>query len=152
LLGELNDAARELHGDARNSFSAAVAREQKELAAAAAALLARIETAARLGHVTPPKADEFRRAAGLLADGKTVEALTEMVRLAVKLDEIAAEFEKWANARTDVKEAARHLALWQDDLRDRFRKAPGANPANFKAEQSALRAAAAVLKIPPGNG
>jgi hypothetical protein len=153
---DLNAAARTLHADARANLLGWVAAEQKALAERAVALLTRVETAARLASVTLPKAEAFHRVAKLLGDGKTVEALTEMAGVAQSLDPVATTFEKWAADRADAKVAVRHLALWQDDLRSRFRAAkfdalPDARKDQFRAEQAALVATVGAMKLPPGD-
>jgi hypothetical protein len=159
---DLNEAVNELHATARDRFFAAVTAEQKKLAAGAAGLLARVETAARLANATLPRAEDFRQASELVSEGKHVEALTELARLAAALEAVAATFDRWAADRADSKGAARQLALWQEDLRSRFRAATGGNAANFAtlpaatraklaAEQAAIHAAAAKLRVPPDS-
>jgi hypothetical protein len=158
LLRDLDAAARGLSAETRRELVEGLSRLQSALAAKAAGLLARTETAARLARVAVPKPDEFRRPAELIAAGKTAEALTEMERLAQSLDAVAVEFEKWAAERADPKLAARQLARWQDDLRTRFaaatkatafRTLPDSVRAGFKLEQQAIHRSAERLKLTP---
>jgi hypothetical protein len=162
MVRDLDAAVKQLDADTRNGLLAAITADQVALATTAAALLSKIETAARLAQVAPPKADHFTRVSKLIAAGKTVEALTELEALARGLDETAAGFEKWATDRTDLKAAARQLALWQDDLGVRFRTATAGNSASFdtlpaatksafRTEQAAIRAAVGAMKLPPGD-
>ncbi|MCE9565245.1 MAG: hypothetical protein K8U57_24700 [Planctomycetes bacterium] len=162
MIHEFNDAVQKFQADAKSQAFAAITTDQKVLAANAVVLLARIETAARLANVVLPKAEEFRRVAELVADGKNVEALVEMAQLTLALDAVAATFDKLATDRLDSKAAARQLTLWQDDLRTRFRTATAANPANFatlpaatqasfRTEQAAIKAAATALRVPAGE-
>jgi hypothetical protein len=157
----LNEAAAQLRATARAGLLEATTAGGAALAADAAVRLARAETAARLAGVTLPAADGFRRASDLLAAGDTFAALTEMEGLAQGLDAAAEALGKWAAGRADPKVAARHLALWQDDLLARFRKETGGNAARFsalpagardavRAEVAALREAVAGLRLPPG--
>jgi hypothetical protein len=161
LLRELDAATRDLTTDVRRELVEGLGRLQYALAAKAAGLLARTETAARLARVALPKPDEFRRPAELIAAGKTAEALTEMERLAQSLDAVAVEFEKWAAERADPKLAAKQLARWQDDLRTRFaaatkgtafRALPDSVRAAFKLEQQAILRSAERLNLPPDEG
>jgi hypothetical protein len=159
---DLNAAANEFHATAKERAFAAIVADQKELAAAAEDALARVGTAARLAGTTLPKPEEFTRVAGLIADGKNVDALVVLAQLAAALDAAAATFEKWAAERGDSKAAARHLALWQADLRARFRAATGGTPsafgallpevrAAFRTEQAAVRTATVALRVAPGE-
>src|SRR5439155_1911672 len=116
--------------------------------------------AARLAGVAPPRPDGFLRVAELAAAGKTVEALAEIEQHALALGRLAAAFEKWAAERADPKFAAKQLALWQDDLLDRFRaatkgttfdKLPDDAKAAFRAEQKALADAVEALSLPPDD-
>ena len=160
LLHDLDAAARDLTAETRRELAEGLSRLQYALAAKAAGLLARIETAGRLAHVGLPKADDFHEPAELVTAGKTAEALTAMERLAQALDGVAAEFEKWAAERADPKAAAKHLARWQDDLRTRFaaatkgvayRTLPDGVRAAFKLEQQAILRSAKRLHLPPGE-
>ncbi|WP_439625564.1 hypothetical protein, partial [Gemmata sp.] len=159
---DLSAAANEFHATAKERAFAAVLADQKDLAAAAGDVLARAGTAARLAGTTLPKPEEFTRVAGLIADGKNVDALVALAQLAAALDAAAATFDAWAAERADSKAAARHLALWQADLRARFRAATGGTPAAFGAlppearaalrtEQAAVRTAALALRVAPGE-
>ncbi len=163
MIHELNDAAREFQANAQELVFGSIIADQKALAASAEGVLARLDTAARLAKITPPKAEDFRRVAELVADGKNVDALVGMAQLAQALDAIATTFEKHATDRLDSKVAARQLALWQDDLRNRFRVATAANPGNFatlpaatrasfRTEQAAIRSATGALRVSPGAG
>ncbi|MBA4063603.1 MAG: hypothetical protein C0501_07800 [Isosphaera sp.] len=158
----LNEAAGQLRAAARAGLTEAVTTGGAVLAADAAVLLARVETAARLAGVTLPPPGGFRRAAELIAAGDTFAALTELEGLAQSLDAAAAAFGKWAAGRADPKVAARHLALWQADILTRFRKETGGNAARFatlpaeardavRAEAAAVREAVAGLRLPPGT-
>jgi hypothetical protein len=162
MVRELNTAATQLHADARAFLLMAATAEQKALAAKAAALLVRVETAARLANVALPKAAEFDAVTDQLAAGRSTEALVEMVLRAGALEPVASTFEKWAADRVDPKVAAKHLALWQDDLRARFRTLTAGNSANyaalqavtkdaFRTEQAAIRKAAGSLQLPAGD-
>ncbi len=162
MVHNANVAAKQLQADVRAELLALITAEQKALATKAAALLAKIETAARLANVVPPKPEAFQTIAGLVGEGKSIPALTEMARQAASLDAVAATFEKWATDRADTKIATRHLILWQDDLRNRFRTATAGNAANFatlpaatkaafRTEQTAIRSAVAELPLPPSE-
>ncbi|MBA4187115.1 MAG: hypothetical protein C0467_03770 [Planctomycetaceae bacterium] len=162
MIRDLNIAAREFHDTIKERIFAAITADQKGLATDAVALLSRVETAARLANAALPKAEEFRRVSDLIADGKNVDALVGMAQLAISLDSVATTFDRFANDRLDSKVGARHLALWQDDLRTRFRMTTGGNTVNFatlpagtkaafRNEQSAIRAATQELRVSPGE-
>ena len=162
MLRELNTAAMRLHVDTRVRLLSTFIDEQKALLVRAIALRTRVETAARLAKVSLPALDQVRAIADFLAGGKTLDALREMVVLASALESVAASFEKWASDRSEARTAARHIALWQDDLRNRFRAATGGNAASFdtlaaatkdefRNEQASIRSAVASLGLPPGN-
>jgi len=157
---ELNTNVRRLHAETRAGLVADLVTRQNALSTQASALLARIEVAARLANVTLPKAEEFRLVPELISAEKNLAALTEMARLALGLDAVAAAFEKSATDRADTRVAARQLGQWQDDLRTRFANATAGKAANFPslpapvrtaflAEQAALRSAVAALPLPP---
>ena len=157
MLRELDAAARQLNADFRRTLLDGIAGAQTCAADQAAALLARIETAARLAGVAPPRADAFRKVAHLLRQDKPVEALVELEKLAAALDHAAEAFEKWELDRKDAKAAARQLAQWQDDLRSRVLAATKATPleqlpdpvkAALRAEQRAILEAAEALRLP----
>ncbi|HVL11358.1 MAG TPA: hypothetical protein VM529_02250 [Gemmata sp.] len=158
-IGSLNAAAQRLHADTRAKLLGWVARGQETLADRAEGLVTRVETAARLAGTQLPKRDRFRKVPELLTRGRTLDALTEMAGLAQALDVVAGTFDKWATDRGDTKTAVRHLALWQGDLHDRFRAAtagaegalPGAEKARLCEEQTALAAAFAAVRLPPGR-
>ncbi len=155
---ELDAAAKQTTAEARAALVAAVTRDQAAVAKRAAALFAKLEIAARLVGVAPPRPDDFRRITDLAAAGKTVDALAEIERHAMTLDRLAAAFEKWAAERADPKLAAKQLAAWQDDLLSRVRAAapaggfavlPDATKDALRAEQKALAAAVEALVLPP---
>lgn len=159
-LRELDAAAKQTTADARAVLVAAIAREQDAVAKRAAALFADLDTAARLAGAALPQPGDFHRVAELAAAGKTVDALAELEGHAIKLDRLAATFEKWAAERTDPKGAARQLALWQGDLAARFRAVekaggfaalPDEARAALRAEQKALAAATEALAFPPDD-
>jgi hypothetical protein len=160
LIRDLDAAAKRLELDARQLLFRQVAGEQGMLVSLATVLFAKAETAARLAGTDLPKIVQFTRVADLLGEGKTVAALTEMEERAQNLDAIAATLEKWAADYRDPKAAARKLALWQEDLRGRFRTATKNNAASFETlpeatkiafqrEQIAVRLAVMVLRMPP---
>lgn len=155
-VGDLDSAAARLAAGVRRGVLARLAREQRQTAARAAGDLARVDTAARLARVALPSAGEFRRAAGLIADDRLVDALVELEGLALALDRAAGAFD--AAADRDPKAAARRLAGWQDDLSARFAAATKAVPfaglpdgvkERFRAEQRAALAAVLDLHLPP---
>lgn len=157
LLRDLNAATRELHAGARSQLASSILGEQRALAARAAQLLAKIDTATRLAQFKPPEPKEFAAIGELVAAGKNTDAMTAMEQQARVLDSWAAVFEKWAADRTDARVAARQLAMWQEDVWVRFRTAAadaGTLPralAGFRTEQAALRGAVAALRVPPGD-
>ncbi|MDB5310991.1 MAG: hypothetical protein JWO38_5193 [Gemmataceae bacterium] len=161
LIRDLDAASDRLAADLRRSLLDQLAREQSGFAGRAAGFLARLDTAARLAGVAPPKPDDFRRVADLLAQDRLVDALTELEQLAQALDRTAGEFEKWAGERQDPKAAARQIARWQDDLRTRFEAATRDTPFEklpqpikgaFGAEQLAVLRAVERLKLSPDAG
>jgi hypothetical protein len=154
---DLDTAADRLAAEVRRGLLVRLARVQGQTADRAAAVLARAETAARLGRVTLPPAAEFRQAAGLIADGKLVDALVELESLARSLDRAAGVFDALADERADAKVAARQLTAWQEDLHARFIAATKAVPfaglpdpvkEAFRAEQRAVLLAAGRLPLP----
>ena len=158
LLRDLDTAAKQTATDARTALIAAIARDQDAVGKRAAALMAKLDTAARLAGLAPLRPDDFRRVAALAAAGKTIEAVAELEKQALALVRIAEAFEKWEAARADPKFAAKQFALWQDDLLARFRavtqvttfdKLPDATKTRLRAEQKALHAAAVALVLPP---
>ena len=157
LLRDLDAAAKQLTAEFRTSLLDALADTQARGADQAASLLARIETAARLAGVTPPRPEDFRRVTELLRQDKAVEALIELEKLAQALDRTAEAFEKWELDRRDAKVAAKQLAQWQDDLRTRYLAATKATPfeqwaepakAAFRAEQRAILRTTELLRLP----
>src|SRR5439155_6129417 len=120
---DLDVAARGLTDETRKGLLARAGEAQAENTVAAAALLARIDSAARLAGIAPPRPEDFRRVSDLIAQDKLVEALIELEKLAADLDRLAVEFDKWAADRADAKHAANQLAAWQDDLRSRVQAA-----------------------------
>lgn len=161
LVHDLATASDRLSADVRRGLLDKLAQAQTASADRATEILVRIDTAARVAGVTPPRSEEFRRAADMLTADKIVDALTELEKLAQALDRTAAEFDRLASERTDPKLAARQLARWQADLRDRFITATKetpfdqlADPAKtaFRSEQSAMLRSAERLKFPPDSG
>lgn len=155
---DLAAASDRLSAGVRRGLLDRLVRAQAATADRAAGVLARIDTAARVAGLTVPLADDFRHAADLLAGDKIVEALTDLERLAQALDRTAAEFDRWAAERTDPKLAARQLARWQADLRDRFTAATKETPfekladpvkAALRVEQTVLLRSTERLKFPP---
>lgn len=161
-LRELDAAIRKLNLQARKDLLSAAANEQEVIVAAATVLTRTGDVAARLAGVSLPAVTLFTHIAELIESGKTVEALTELEARAQALEAIAAAVEKWSSEDRDPRIAARHLALWQDDMRSRFRIAtkqhalrfdvlpPTAQEA-FRREQRAIRTAIIGLKLPPSN-
>lgn len=159
---ELDAASKQMISEAHKELLAAILKEHGEATAKAAALLRRIETPARLINIRTPQTDDFRRIARLMDEAQSLEALTELQKIAQELETVAALFEKWTALRSDPKAAARELAAWQDDLHARFRTAtggtattfstlPDAVKAAFRSEQATLRAAVAALRVPTGD-
>lgn len=159
-LRDLDRAAAQLTADTRRGLLAGLAKSQLALADRATAMIAASATATRVAGVTPPKPDDFRRAADLLSRDRVIEALTELERLAQATEHVAEAFEKWAAERRDAKAAAKQLVLWQEDLRARlaaatkdtpFDQLPDPAKAAFRLEQRAIRGSTERLKIPPGD-
>ena len=155
---ELDAAAERLRVEVRRELAGRVARLQGRTADEAAAVLARVGTAARLARVSPPPVADFRKGATLLADDQLVDALVELETLARALDQLAAAFDAAGDERADPKVAARQLAAWAEDLHARFAAATKAGPfaglpdttrEAFRAEARAALAAALRLHLPP---
>ena len=160
LLRDLDRAAAQLTDDTRRGLLTGLAKSQLALAHRAAALLTASATATRMAGVTPPKPDDFRRVADLLARDRVIDALTELERLAQATERVAESFDKWAAERADAKFAVKQLALWQDDLRGRFttstkdvafEKRPEPEKAAPRLEQQAILGSLERLKFPPGE-
>lgn len=160
-INELNADIGKLQDDVRASMLKDIAAGSKASCEEAIALLARIEQAARLTAVNPPRAEEFRRVEGLIAEGKTIDALAELQRLAEAANGVAATFENWTAERTNPRLACHQFVLWQKDLVARYRSAtrgsgrkfkslPEAMQTEFRREQTAIRAAVSALAMPPG--
>ncbi|MCI0704577.1 MAG: hypothetical protein L0241_26270, partial [Planctomycetia bacterium] len=158
LIRQLDASAKQTTSDARAVLLSAITRNQDALTKTATALLAKLDTPARLAGVDPPKPEDFRQIATLAAAGKTVEALTELEKLALALERIASSFEKWATDRGDPKIAIKQLVLWQEDLLARLRSAikiapfqmlPAEMKVALRAEQKAIHAMVVSLALPP---
>ncbi len=156
-LRDLDTATQALADETRRGLLALAGELQAECSASAAVLLERIDLAARLVGLAPPRPEEFRRIADLIARDKIVEALIELEKLAANLDRLAAEFEKWDADRADPKQAALQFARWQEDLHTRFdlatrevpfAKLPDAVKQRFRLEQRAIRDATIRLRLP----
>ncbi|HUR53611.1 MAG TPA: hypothetical protein VMZ71_05750, partial [Gemmataceae bacterium] len=161
MLRDLDRAAKQLTADSRRALLVSLSRAQAALADRAAAVLTQTATATRLAGVTPPKPEDFRRVADLLAQDRVIAALTELERLAQATEHVAEAFEKWAAERADAKLAAKQLALWQEDFRGRyagavrgtaFDRLPDPTKASLRLEQQAIRGLVDRLKLPPGDG
>ncbi len=159
----LNDAIKVTIAHTRDSMMGTIASELNSITKNAAELVNDVAIASRLANTAAPKVAEFENVKGLLAKEKAIEALTELARLALNLDTVAAQFEKQAAARSDAKIALQQLAAWQDNLIARFRLATAGKPTNFATlpvaeqiplitEQAAIRATVTALRVPASGG
>jgi hypothetical protein len=159
-IRDLDDASQELDRDVRATILRAIAADCETAASAAVDLLAKLEQPARVAGVSLPRSEAVNQAAVLVAGGKTVEALTRLQQLLEAFKVVAVPFDKWADERTNPKQACHQIALWQEDLRKRYREMAGENGQAFKAlppgekerlqtEQAAIKNAVRDLKLPP---
>ena len=116
----LDRAIRDTEQTMRLRRTEELARRQRELADEAARLAERTEAAARLVGTAPLGRQPFEQAVERLTRGDTERALTEQEKAARELDRLADGLGRAAAARGDVREAARQIARWQDDLRRRY--------------------------------
>lgn len=115
LADDLDAAAADLHA----ARSARAAPAAVCLAAAAESLTveeARWAVAARSVGRPAVVLPELRPAGDRLARGRLTEALPPLTAAGQRLAELAAEFERAADARRDPREAARQLLRWRSDL------------------------------------
>jgi hypothetical protein len=156
---QLDEAITRLETRVRSKLLDTIADQAEPLGKQASHALERTDTAARLANVIRPNQDEFPRIGPLIRDGKTVEALTELERLAKALETVAVPFEQWESERTSAKIAARHLTLWLEDILVRLRKGTTGKPEEFlqlpldqrnafRRETEAVRGAIARLDLP----
>jgi hypothetical protein len=161
-LRELDAAIRQLIADERSQLLAEIVKVQNELVQQTTDLLKRCETPARLGNLRLPSVDNLRRISQRMEQGKTLEALTDLQRLAGELEQCATQFQSQAMLRTDPKRAVRDLANWQNDLHSRFRLVAGENATAWgilpevvqlaiRSEQLALSSALAAVRLPSGD-
>ena len=162
MLLDLDSSIKQLEMDIRKGLLEKLAADDEKVAKNAAAMLKKLDVAARLCGLNAPDPEEFARVVSLIVDGKTVEALTEFQRLAGALEALTASFEKWTIDRADPKFASRQFAKWQEDLHTRFKMATNGNESNFNTlplaarnayqrEQTAIRGAFSGLALPPSR-
>ena len=153
----LNQAIAETELRARALRLEDLVRRQRDLADRAARFGERTETAARVARAAPLPRAPFDAGVNRLTAGKAIEALSEQVKAAWELERLAEALARAADARRDRREAARQVALWQDDLRSRLDDAVHKAPARalpehvrkrFADEQRAVRDAADRLRQP----
>lgn len=148
----LDRAVRDTEQSVRLQRSEELARRQRELTDEAARLAERTEAAARLAGTSPPGRQPFEQAVERLTRGDIDRALTEQEKAARELDRLADGLSRAAAARGDVREAARQIARWQDDLRRRYTNVVGRVPdearQRFAAEQQAVCEAVELLRRP----
>lgn len=135
LAETVRQLAREVHDDALADVLSVVSEWTRQTAAA----LDRCRTAGRLVPVTLPSPQVLDRIAGLIAGGRTLEALTELETFVRLLDELADRFEQHAAEHGHPQAAVRRYARWQTDLGVRLRSVMReGSPEKVRAEHRAL--------------
>lgn len=150
-LSRLIAAIAETERLARRQMLAGLADRQNAFAAELAEFARGTETPARLADAAPISPASATDAVALLKRGDTTAAAAEQEKAARELDRLAEAFAAAAAARADTREAARQLARWQADLRQRVADAGSLAPADrdrFAAEQRAIRDAVKRLTVP----
>ena len=134
-----------------------LARRQRVVADEAARLAERFAVAARIAGTAAPNRQPFEEAIERLSRGDTDRAMIEQEKSARDLDRLAEGLSRAVAVRGDLREAARQVARWQDDLRhrhaDAVARAAGSRLLDdvrkqFLAEQQAVRDVTAFLRRP----
>ena len=134
---------------ARRALLQPLADRQKDLTARAVEFAARTVIPARLADAAPVATAPFEAALSRLVSGHPLEAITEQEKAARELDRLADAFAAAAAPRADEKEAAKQLARWMTDLRQRVAADPDANRRKAAAaELKALRDTLARFRFP----
>jgi AraC-like DNA-binding protein len=156
-LKEARAASEKASEEKRN---ASFAERQKKLAAEAAGLDDKTQTAGRVAGADPLDRKPFEKAAEALEKNSPLVAMTEQEKAARELDKLAAAMEQATIARGDAKDAAKQLAKWQGDLKrrvseytknDSFDKLPPHVQTRIRQEEAALAGSVAGLSMPPND-
>ncbi len=142
-------AAAATEAVARRALLQPLADRQKDVTARAAEFAGRTVIPARLADAAPLATAPFDAALSRLHSGHPLEAVTEQEKAARELDRLAEAFAAAATPRADEKEAAKQLARWMTDLRQRVAADPDANQRKAAAaELRALRDTLARFRFP----
>ncbi|NBO90830.1 MAG: hypothetical protein EBV06_00710 [Planctomycetia bacterium] len=140
---------------ARNKEKLAeLADKQEELAAKAAKLAGDTEKALKSDRGQPLKPDDAEKAAKSLGDGDGEKALMEQDRIARDLDKLARDLQRLADAANDPREAARQLAVMEEELGKKTRaekELTRDKSAALAREQKAIHEAVRDLTTPPSR-
>ncbi|MCX7699568.1 MAG: hypothetical protein N2039_01690, partial [Gemmataceae bacterium] len=134
-----------------------LAQRQRELAEKANRLGQETQQAVAAAQSRPLESDKARDAAKELEQGNIADALSKQEQSAQELDRLANDLQRAIDLARDPKEAAKQLARWQNDLKNRVQEeakdwAPDpVDPERLKEwrqEQESLRRAAAQVPVP----
>ncbi|MBY0230966.1 MAG: hypothetical protein K2W96_16900, partial [Gemmataceae bacterium] len=145
---ELAKASAETEKKLAKERLADLAKKQEELAAKAEKLARDTARTLEANRSQPLKPEDAKRAAGSLAKGEPDKAMAEQDRAARDLDKLARDLERFAEQRKDPREAAKQLAIAEENLAKRTREG---RDLPDPAEQRAIREALAELSAPPAR-